>query len=158
MNQEQVTKSQFKVKALEYFRKVEVNGGSLVVTDHGEPMIAIRRYRSDSRSPLEHLRLSSSGILSGKSNAGAGFAPHFKGTSMKNYLWAALSVVFVAAGLMTFFFIATKGHVEGALSDRGVPVILDIGGAFLMIGMGGLGLKAFWDEIPKKNDTDKDDT
>ncbi len=56
MNQEQVTKSQFKAKALEYFRKVETSGESLVVTDRGQPTVEIRRYRSDKRSPLERLR------------------------------------------------------------------------------------------------------
>ncbi len=56
MNQEQVTKSQFKAKALEYFRKIEASGEPVVITDRGEPTIVIRRYRSDSRTPLERLR------------------------------------------------------------------------------------------------------
>jgi len=56
MNQEHVTKSQFKAKALEYFRKIETSRGSLVITDRGQPTVEIRRYRNDQRSPLERLR------------------------------------------------------------------------------------------------------
>lgn len=51
-----VTKSQFKRKALEYFREVETSGESVVVTDRGRPGVEVRRYRSDPRSPLERLR------------------------------------------------------------------------------------------------------
>jgi len=58
MNQEQVTKSQFKAKALEYFRQVETSGGTVVITDRGQPTVEVRRYRSDKRSPLEKLRSS----------------------------------------------------------------------------------------------------
>lgn len=56
MNQEIVTKSQFKAKALEYFRKVETTGESIVVTDRGQPTVEIKRYRHDNRPPLERLR------------------------------------------------------------------------------------------------------
>lgn len=56
MNQEPITKSQFKSKALEFFRQVETSGDSLVITDRGQPTIEVRRYRSDQRSPLEKLR------------------------------------------------------------------------------------------------------
>jgi antitoxin (DNA-binding transcriptional repressor) of toxin-antitoxin stability system len=56
MNQEHVTKSQFKARALEYFRKIEASGKPIVITDRGRPTIEIRRYRSDQRSPLERLR------------------------------------------------------------------------------------------------------
>lgn len=56
MNQDLVTKSQFKAKALEYFREVEMSGESIVVTDRGLPTVEIRRYRNDKRSPLERLR------------------------------------------------------------------------------------------------------
>jgi antitoxin (DNA-binding transcriptional repressor) of toxin-antitoxin stability system len=56
MSQEHVTKSQFKAKALEYFRKIETSGDSLVITDRGQPTVEIRRYRNDQRSPLERLR------------------------------------------------------------------------------------------------------
>ena len=56
MHQEHVTKSQFKAKALEYFRKVETSGETVVITDRGHPTIEVRRYRTDQRSPLEKLR------------------------------------------------------------------------------------------------------
>lgn len=56
MQQEHVTKSQFKAKALEYMRRVETSGESLVITDRGQPTVEIRRYRSDQRSPLETLK------------------------------------------------------------------------------------------------------
>ncbi|MFT4255805.1 MAG: type II toxin-antitoxin system prevent-host-death family antitoxin [Pseudoxanthomonas sp.] len=52
----QVSKSQFKAKALEYFRQVEAAGKPVVVTDHGKPKLEIRRYQSRERSPLDILR------------------------------------------------------------------------------------------------------
>ena len=52
----QVSKSQFKAKALEYFRQVEADGASIVVTDHGEATIEVRRYRAPKRDPLALLR------------------------------------------------------------------------------------------------------
>lgn len=54
--QEQVSKSQFKAKALELFRKVESSGDVVIVTDHGKPTIEVRRYRQNERSPLEILK------------------------------------------------------------------------------------------------------
>lgn len=56
MNHELVTKSQFKARALEYFRKVEMSGASIVITDRGQPAVEIRRCRADKRFPLEILR------------------------------------------------------------------------------------------------------
>jgi len=56
MSEEQVTKSQFKARALEYFREVELSGNTMIVTDRGHPAVEIRRYRADRRSPLETLR------------------------------------------------------------------------------------------------------
>ncbi|GGX52176.1 antitoxin [Saccharospirillum salsuginis] len=56
MSQEQVSKSQFKSKALEFFRAVESSGETVIVTDKGRPTIEVRRYRSDKRSPLDRLR------------------------------------------------------------------------------------------------------
>jgi len=53
----QVSKSQFKAKALEYFRQVEADGVPVVVTDHGEPRVEVRRYRARApRDPLDILR------------------------------------------------------------------------------------------------------
>ncbi|MBN7797393.1 type II toxin-antitoxin system Phd/YefM family antitoxin [Parahaliea mediterranea] len=56
MTQELITKSQFKARALEYFRQVETSGHPVVVTDRGQPTVEIRRFRSDPRSPLERLK------------------------------------------------------------------------------------------------------
>ena len=56
VNQKHISKSQFKAKALEYFRAVENSGNAVIVTDKGQPKIEVRRYRTDERSPLERLR------------------------------------------------------------------------------------------------------
>lgn len=52
----QVSKSQFKAKALEFFRQVEASGESVVVTDHGQPKLEVRPYKPSTRSPLDVLR------------------------------------------------------------------------------------------------------
>jgi antitoxin (DNA-binding transcriptional repressor) of toxin-antitoxin stability system len=52
----QVSKSQFKAKALELFRQVETTGEPLVVTDHGQPKLEVRRYQPHTRDPLAVLR------------------------------------------------------------------------------------------------------
>ncbi len=54
--QTQVSKSQFKARALEYFRQVETDGKPVIVTDHGEPTVEIRAYRPRTRDPMEVLR------------------------------------------------------------------------------------------------------
>ena len=56
VHQKRVSKSEFKAKALEYFRAVEASGDTVIVTDNGQPKIEIRRYLADERSPLERLR------------------------------------------------------------------------------------------------------
>lgn len=56
MDTERVTKSQFKARALELFRKIEKSGSIVVVTDHGRPIVEVRRCRRNQRSPLEVLR------------------------------------------------------------------------------------------------------
>jgi antitoxin (DNA-binding transcriptional repressor) of toxin-antitoxin stability system len=56
MDRNQVSKSEFKAKALEFFRQVESSGESLVVTDHGKPVLEVRPYRAIERNPLEILR------------------------------------------------------------------------------------------------------
>ena len=50
-----VSKSQFKARALDYFRQVE-RGEELVVTDHGHKVIRISRYTSDDEAELRSLR------------------------------------------------------------------------------------------------------
>ncbi len=54
--QDQVSKSQFKAKALELFRQIESSGDPVIVTDHGVPTIEVRQYRKTERSPLEVLK------------------------------------------------------------------------------------------------------
>ncbi|MFK4445097.1 antitoxin (DNA-binding transcriptional repressor) of toxin-antitoxin stability system [Caballeronia udeis] len=56
MPNRQVSKSEFKAKALEFFRQVESSGESLIVTDHGRPTLELRPYRADARDPLDLLR------------------------------------------------------------------------------------------------------
>lgn len=50
-----VSKSRFKAQALELFRQVEVSGEPIIVTDHGQPTVEIRRYADSSRDPLARL-------------------------------------------------------------------------------------------------------
>lgn len=54
--QEEISKSQFKAKALELFREVELTGNSVIVTDRGKPTVEIRRYREQRRDPLNILK------------------------------------------------------------------------------------------------------
>ena len=56
MDSNEVSKSQFKAKALEYFRQVEATGESVIVTDHGKPTLEVRPYRDNKRNPFEILR------------------------------------------------------------------------------------------------------
>ena len=50
----EISKSKFKEKALEYFRKIETTGEPVIITDHGKPVLEVRRYRN--RGPLETLK------------------------------------------------------------------------------------------------------
>lgn len=56
MQGKQVSKSEFKAKALEYFRQVEASGESVIVTDHGKPALEVRPFRGMDRNPLDVLR------------------------------------------------------------------------------------------------------
>jgi len=56
MENKHVSKSEFKAKALEFFRQVEASGESLIVTDHGKPTLEVRPYRGLERNPLDVLR------------------------------------------------------------------------------------------------------
>ncbi len=51
-----VSKSQFKAKALELFREIEATGEPMIVTDHGEPKLEIRRVDRKVRNPLDVLK------------------------------------------------------------------------------------------------------
>ncbi|MHB8809336.1 MAG: type II toxin-antitoxin system Phd/YefM family antitoxin [Desulfobulbaceae bacterium] len=48
-----VSKSQFKPRSLEYFRKIEQTGEELVITDHGRPVLKVVPYVAD---PEVHFR------------------------------------------------------------------------------------------------------
>lgn len=52
----EVSKSQFKARALEYFRDVERSGEPLIVTDRGKPRLEVRRFTPQERAPLDILR------------------------------------------------------------------------------------------------------
>ena len=56
MENHQVSKSEFKARALEFFRQVEASGESIIVTDHGKPALEVRPYRGIERNPLDVLR------------------------------------------------------------------------------------------------------
>ncbi|HEY3599481.1 MAG TPA: type II toxin-antitoxin system Phd/YefM family antitoxin [Paraburkholderia sp.] len=56
METNHVSKSEFKAKALEFFRQIEATGESVVVTDHGKPALEVRPYWSADRNPLDILR------------------------------------------------------------------------------------------------------
>ncbi|PWB80513.1 MAG: prevent-host-death protein [Candidatus Methylomirabilota bacterium] len=50
-----VSKSQFKPKALEYFREVEQTGKTLIITDRGKPALKIVPYSEDPEASLKLL-------------------------------------------------------------------------------------------------------
>jgi antitoxin (DNA-binding transcriptional repressor) of toxin-antitoxin stability system len=52
----EISKSQFKARALELFRRIEADGERLVVTDRGTPTLEVRRYVDRTRAPLDVLR------------------------------------------------------------------------------------------------------
>ena len=54
--QQQVSKSSFKARALEYFRQIERTGKELVITDRGKPVLKISPYSRDPAAALEALR------------------------------------------------------------------------------------------------------
>lgn len=51
-----VSKSQFKPRSLEYFRKIEQTGDELVITDHGRPVLKIIPYVADQDECFRGLR------------------------------------------------------------------------------------------------------
>lgn len=53
-----VSKSNFKPKALEYFRLVEETGIELTITDHGRPVVKISPYVPGGETALKALRKS----------------------------------------------------------------------------------------------------
>jgi antitoxin (DNA-binding transcriptional repressor) of toxin-antitoxin stability system len=56
MNNRAVSKSEFKAKALEFFREVETSGQSVIVTNHGIPVLEVRVYHPEQHNPLDILQ------------------------------------------------------------------------------------------------------
>ena len=56
MNKNQVSKTEFKAKALEFFRLIEASGESVIVTNHGKPSLEVRPYHRIKQDPLLLLR------------------------------------------------------------------------------------------------------
>ena len=52
----QVSKSQFKARALELMRQVESSGEAIIVMDRGKPTIEVRPYRFATSNPLDQLK------------------------------------------------------------------------------------------------------
>ncbi|APH73971.1 type II toxin-antitoxin system Phd/YefM family antitoxin [Aquibium oceanicum] len=53
---EHVSKSRFKAKALEYFRRVEASGEPIVITERGKPTLELRRLQAEQPGPSEALK------------------------------------------------------------------------------------------------------
>ncbi len=51
-----LSKSQFKPKALEVMRNVEQAGESILITDHGKPVLELKPYTPSDTNPLETLK------------------------------------------------------------------------------------------------------
>jgi prevent-host-death family protein len=51
-----ISKSEFKPKALHYFRVVQQTGAEIIVSDHGKPVVKIIPYKDNSEDILESLR------------------------------------------------------------------------------------------------------
>lgn len=51
-----VSKSKFKPRALEYFRKVEKTGQPIIITDRGKPVVKIVPYSEEPTEALKVLR------------------------------------------------------------------------------------------------------
>lgn len=54
--EEMISKSQFKPRALEYFRMVEKTGKELIISDRGKPVLKIVPYTENPEEALKTLR------------------------------------------------------------------------------------------------------
>jgi prevent-host-death family protein len=59
----EISKSEFREKALEILRSVEDTGQSVVITNRGKPTVEVRRYRAQVRNPRDILKGSVLGFL-----------------------------------------------------------------------------------------------
>jgi len=53
---EKISKTDFKAHALGILRDIEKSGKSRVITDHGRPVLEIRKLRQQVKKPLELLK------------------------------------------------------------------------------------------------------
>ena len=54
--EEMISKSQFKPRALQYFREVEQTGKELIISDRGKPVLKIVPYTENPEEALKSLR------------------------------------------------------------------------------------------------------
>ena len=54
--EEMISKSQFKPRALQYFREVEKTGKELIISDRGKPVLKIVPYTENPEEALKSLR------------------------------------------------------------------------------------------------------
>lgn len=54
--EEMISKSQFKTRALHYFREVEKTGQELIISDRGKPILKIVPYPENPEDALKSLR------------------------------------------------------------------------------------------------------
>lgn len=54
--EQQVSKSRFKARALEYLRKVQETGQPVVILDRGRPVVKVVPYRGEAEEILRILR------------------------------------------------------------------------------------------------------
>jgi prevent-host-death family protein len=54
--EEMISKSQFKPRALQYFREVEKTGRELIISDRGKPVLKIVPYTENPEDALKSLR------------------------------------------------------------------------------------------------------
>ena len=54
--EKKVSKSQFKPRALEYFREIERTGKELIITDRGKPVLKIVPFAQNTQDILNSLR------------------------------------------------------------------------------------------------------
>lgn len=52
----EISKSKFKAQALEIFRRVERSGKPVVITDHGQPVLVVRKYTEALPTPQQRLK------------------------------------------------------------------------------------------------------
>ncbi|MDF1614365.1 type II toxin-antitoxin system Phd/YefM family antitoxin [Desulfurivibrio dismutans] len=51
-----ISKSRFKPRALEHFRRIQEDGQELIITDHNKPVLKIIPYREQPSAVLRELR------------------------------------------------------------------------------------------------------